>query len=165
MRVYFFSFGKLKTSGLRQTGDYYLQLLRPWVHAEEVELKPLAVPDKSQATRKDIQIKEGLHLLEKIEKKISSRGIIILLDETGKTLPTQGWAKTFLDLESQSIPEIAFCIGSSLGFSEDVKKKSKLSLSFGPQTLPHELARVVLFEQVYRAWSVIKGHPYHNEGS
>ncbi|MBC7387253.1 MAG: 23S rRNA (pseudouridine(1915)-N(3))-methyltransferase RlmH, partial [Cryobacterium sp.] len=63
-----------------------------------------------------------------------------------------------------SIPEVAFCVGSSLGFSEALRGKARGLFSLGPQTLSHEIARLVLAEQLYRSFSVLRGHPYHHEG-
>jgi 23S rRNA (pseudouridine1915-N3)-methyltransferase len=161
MQVQIVAFGKLKTPGLREAVDYYLKLLSTWTQARELELKPIAVPDKSPATRKLIQEKEGKLLLE----KIGSKSVLVLLDETGKNLPTQDWAKQLQKLQDDGTREVSFCIGSSLGFSAEVRSRARLTLSFGSQTLSHELARSVLCEQLYRAWSVNKGHPYHNEGT
>ncbi|MCM2278776.1 MAG: 23S rRNA (pseudouridine(1915)-N(3))-methyltransferase RlmH [Oligoflexia bacterium] len=161
MRIALLAFGKLRTPGLREAADHYSKLISPWAELREVELKPLSVPDKSAATRKLIQDKEGELLLSKLGKLKH----FYLLDETGKAQPTQGWANFVRSWQSEGISEIALCVGSSLGFSPAVRKASRGSLSLGPQTLPHELARVVLLEQIYRAWSVVKGHPYHNEGS
>lgn len=165
MRVYLFAFGKLRTPGLREAAEYYQKLIRPWVHLEVVELKPIPVPDKSAATRLKIQAKESEILLEKIESQLSSassRVGIYLLDETGKAHSTEQWAKQAREWEDHGPAEAALCIGSSLGFSPELRKKARGVFSLGPQTLPHELARVVLLEQLYRAWSVIRGHPYHN---
>jgi 23S rRNA (pseudouridine1915-N3)-methyltransferase len=159
------AFGKLKTPGLREAFDHYKKMLRIWAPLEEVELKPIAVPDKSPATRKQIQEREGKLLLEKLQGCLESRGILVLLDETGKSLRTSEWAEKIKSWEDEGIREIAFSIGSSLGFSPEVRSQARASISLGPQTLSHELARTVLGEQLYRAWSVIKGHPYHNEGS
>ena len=165
MRLFLIAFGKLKTPGLRETANYYLGLTRTWLPTEEIELKPLAVPDKSSETRRQIQEKESEILLSRISKLLSPRGAFFLLDEGGLTRPTQGWAELVRGWERDGLPEIAFCIGSSLGFSQAVRKQARGILSLGPQTLPHELARVVAMEQLYRAWGVVRGHPYHNEGS
>ncbi len=164
MKLYLFAFGKLKNPGLRDAADYYKKILRPWADLQEVELKPIPVPDKSPATRAQIQEKESVLLLEKLSGVVSPRGRILLLDETGKASPTSEWANHVRSWESESVPEVAFCIGSSLGFARSVRERARGAFSFGPQTLSHELARVVLFEQLYRSWSVVRGHPYHNEG-
>jgi len=165
VRVCLFAFGRLKTPGLRETADYYKKLVQPWATLEEIELKPLPVPDKSPATRLKIQIKESDLLLQKIEGKMSlARGAIYLLDETGKAMNTLQWSKLVEQWENQGPSEVALCVGSSLGFGEAIRKGARGTLSLGPQTFSHELARVVLLEQVYRAWGVTRGHPYHNEG-
>ena len=165
MQIRIIAFGKLKTPGLREALDYYLRNLKPWAPNEEIELKPIAVPDKSPASRKLIQEKEGAVLLEKLESSLASRGILVLLDETGKALPTRDWAELLRSWETEGIREVNFCIGSSLGFSSEVRARARKTVGLGPQTLPHELARVVLGEQLYRAQSVLHGHPYHNEGT
>jgi 23S rRNA (pseudouridine1915-N3)-methyltransferase len=165
VRILLVSFGKLKTPGLREAADYYLKLSNAWLPVEEIELKPLAVPDKSPASRKRIQEREGELLLQRLEKEVSPRGALFLLDEAGKPRSTRQWAEAVRSWEREDVTELVFCIGSSLGFSEDVRARAKGLLSLGPQTLPHELARVVLLEQIYRAWAVVRGHPYHNEGA
>lgn len=165
MRLLLVTFGKLKVPGLRQAADYYLELTRGWVPLEECELKPLAVPDKSPATRRQIQVKEGALLLEKLSRRLGPRSLIYLLDEGARPRTTRQWSEQIRQWEDQGPPEIALCIGSSLGFSEAVRARAHGALSLGSQTLPHELARVVLLEQLYRAWSHLRGHPYHNEGA
>jgi 23S rRNA (pseudouridine1915-N3)-methyltransferase len=165
LKVFVLAFGKLKVPGLRASADYYAKLCGSWFELEEIELKPLSVPDKSPATRQQIQAREGALLLEKTRKLLSARGIICLLDEMGKAQSTARWAELLTSWRDGGTPEVALCIGSSLGFSDDLRKAARVSLSLGAHTLPHELARVVLLEQLYRAGSVVHGHPYHNEGS
>lgn len=164
MRVHLIAFGKLKVPGLRDTADYYLKLLRPWASVEELELKPLHVADKAPTARKAIQDDEGRILLQSLKSRLGERGAFYLLDEGGKASGTQEWASRVREWEGQSLTGLGLCIGSSLGFSDELRKAAKGRLSLGPQTLAHELARVVLLEQLYRAWSVTRGHPYHNEG-
>jgi 23S rRNA (pseudouridine1915-N3)-methyltransferase len=164
VRLILFTFGRLRSPGLREAADYYTRNIKFWVPIEEIELKPIPVPDKSPATRRKIQEKEAELLLSKVADRVTSRGLLYLLDETGKPWPTQKWADQVRTWEREGVSEVALCIGSSLGFSEAVRAKARGSLSLGPQTLSHELARVVLLEQLYRAWSVVRGHPYHNEG-
>ncbi|HLE01211.1 MAG TPA: 23S rRNA (pseudouridine(1915)-N(3))-methyltransferase RlmH [Bdellovibrionota bacterium] len=165
MKLGIFAFGKLKTPGLRQAADYYRGLIRPHVTMEEVELRPVPVPDKNANTRRQIQEKESAILTERLGSVLGSRGIFYLLDEGGQGLPTRSWAAMVRDWEQSGIPHVAFCVGSSLGFDDQLRRRARKVISLGPQTLPHELARVVLLEQLYRAWSVTRGHPYHNEGA
>ncbi len=147
----------MRFPGYREAADEYLKRLRPWSKCEEVELKPLSVPDKSAATRARIQEQEAELFLSR-----AGNARLILLDETGKNLHTQEWAKLARDWETSG-QDVVLGIGSSLGWAPAPKKKATL-VSLGSQTLSHELARVVLLEQVYRALSVVRGHPYHNEG-
>jgi len=166
MKVHLLAFGKLKTPGLREAADYYQTILRPWVSLEETELKPYPVPDKSPSMRKKVQEREGEILLAKVDSALSSnRGALYLLDETGKSQPTMAWADMIRQWESESWTDLVICIGGSLGFSPAVRARARGTLALGPQTLSHELARIVLLEQLYRAWSVTRGHPYHNEGT
>lgn len=166
IKLQLISHGRLRTPGLRETMDHYLKLLSAWVNVEEIELKALEVPDKSDATRRRVQEKEAKALLEKIDRFPNpERSQLWLLDELGKALPTQGWADRARAWEQEGPHPLVLVIGSSLGFAPVLRSKARGLLSLGPQTLPHELARVVLCEQLYRGWSVVKGHPYHHEGS
>ncbi len=164
MKLYLVAFGKLKAPGIRETVDYYVRNTKAFCPIEEIELKALPVPDKSPSTRVLIQAKEAEILEDRLAKLLSARGAFFLLDEKGKTAVTLEWANQLRAFEDQSIPEVAFCIGSSLGFADSVKKKARGLFSFGPQTLSHEIARLVAAEQLYRALSVVRGHPYHHEG-
>ncbi len=158
MKIRLIAFGRLKFPGYRETADEYLKRLRPWASVEEIELKPVSVPDKSAATRARIQTAEsGL-----FSARASKGARIVLLDETGKAATTQEWAVRVRDWEASGT-EVVLGIGSSLGWDSELRKKAEV-LSLGPQTLSHELARVVLCEQLYRAYSIVRGHPYHNEG-
>src|SRR3954468_20803938 len=109
MRVHLLAFGRLKIPGLRDAADYYLRALRPWVSVEEHELKPLAVPEKSAATRSRIQADEGALLLDTLRSRLGERGAFYLLDEGGKSQPTQAWADAVRSWESMSLTGLAFC--------------------------------------------------------
>jgi len=162
MRIDVVAFGKLKTPGLREAADHYIKLASKFVELNERELKPIPVPDKSSATRAIIQQKESELLLS--TQKAGERHCIYLLDEGGKTHRTEGWASLISSWRSEGLTHVTLALGSSLGFHPELKRKARGILSLGPQTLPHELARVVLLEQVFRAGSLLAGHPYHVEG-
>jgi 23S rRNA (pseudouridine1915-N3)-methyltransferase len=85
---------------------------------------------------------------------------LILLDSRGKQLSSEELAE-FLDREQMQALPMLFAIGGADGFSEDAHRQAGLVLSLGRMTLPHELARVVLLEQLYRAFTILKNHPYH----
>ena len=99
--------------------------------------------------------KEGKLLLAKCS------GIIIALDGRGKMLSSEEIADFIEKKEVSGISEISFVIGGSNGLSDEALKKASLVLSFGKITFPHQLFRVVLSEQIYRAFTILKGLPYH----
>ncbi|MCM0607156.1 MAG: 23S rRNA (pseudouridine(1915)-N(3))-methyltransferase RlmH [Xanthomonadaceae bacterium] len=162
MKITLIVFGKLKTPGLREACDVYNKKLSHYCEFQEVELKPTEVTEKSQAASLKIKTDEAKRLEEKIAKVCSPRAKIVLLDERGKSLPSEGWAKKIESYQDSSVPELVFCIGGSLGFLDELRTKADWCVNLGPQTTSHELARVILSEQLYRAMSILSGHPYHN---
>ena len=162
MRLTIIAFGKLKTPGMRTCADHYLKGLHTWATVDEIELRPVPVPDKSVQSRSAVREKEADILLEHLAKR--PRAQVILLDELGGALTSEKWGHLVRDAQAGSAGDLIFCIGGSLGFSDRVKQAAAQCISLGPQTLPHELARVVLLEQLFRALSIVNGHPYHNQG-
>ncbi|HOW29039.1 MAG TPA: 23S rRNA (pseudouridine(1915)-N(3))-methyltransferase RlmH [Elusimicrobiota bacterium] len=164
MRLILISFGKIKTDGLRRAADHYLKLLRPWMPFEEIELKSSPVPDKNPLTRLSIQKKEADQLVAHLKQNGYPPDRVIFINENGRPSTTKEWADRFRHWQQSGRSEIIFCIGGSLGFSKELRESYKEWFNLGSQTMSHELARVVLFEQLYRSISFLKGHPYHNEG-
>jgi 23S rRNA (pseudouridine1915-N3)-methyltransferase len=91
--------------------------------------------------------------------------LLVLLDERGKTMDSEGFAAWLGRERDGGRGTIVFAIGPADGWGEAARAKAAMTLSLGPMTLAHELARVVLCEQVYRALTILKGHPYHRKGS
>jgi 23S rRNA (pseudouridine1915-N3)-methyltransferase len=85
------------------------------------------------------------------------------MDERGKSLPSLKFADKIRDLQNQGRSHIQFIIGGADGLGDDIRKRADLLLSFGAQTWPHMLARVMLLEQIYRCQQILSGHPYHRE--
>ena len=134
-----------------------------------MELKPIKVTEKSDSLRSSIPEKEGEAILELMEspsfKTQAGRAPQVwCLDETGKSMKTTEWADSLRTLSDRGSGELVLIIGGSLGLGENILKASHKKVCFGPQTLSHELARLILVEQLYRALSFLAGHPYHNEG-
>ena len=162
-------FGKLKTPGLLDAVSEFEKRLGRYVDFETIELKPIPVPEKSTTHRSRIPEQEGEVLMELLQSpgfksKAGRAPALWCLDETGKGLPTREWASRLKDLGNNGSGELVLLIGGSLGLGENILAHCHLKLSLGPQTLSHELARLILVEQVYRALSYNSGHPYHNEG-
>ncbi|MBZ5572459.1 MAG: 23S rRNA (pseudouridine(1915)-N(3))-methyltransferase RlmH [Acidobacteriia bacterium] len=89
------------------------------------------------------------------------RHTLVLLDSRGKQLSSEEFAKWLGDYQDRNSSPLLFAVGGADGFSDDARRAATLVLSLGRMTLAHELARVVLLEQLYRAFTILKGHPYH----
>jgi 23S rRNA (pseudouridine1915-N3)-methyltransferase len=149
--------------------EEFSKRLARYTDFQVIELKPTPIPEKSEALRDQIPEKEGAQVLELInsqpfKQKNGHHAELWCLDETGKALKTTEWAKKFSDLSGKGSGELVLVVGGSLGVGHNVLKSASRVISFGPQTFSHELARLVLIEQLYRALSYNTGHPYHNEG-
>jgi 23S rRNA (pseudouridine1915-N3)-methyltransferase len=163
IRLRCIAFGKLKTPGTRETADHYLKRIRNFSSIEELELKAYELPpEKSEGNRETALEKEATLLREKLLDRSGSARSYVCLDERGKKFTSREWA-SWIDQWRGRSPELTFLIGSSIGFHPGIKQSAKELIALGTQTLPHELARVVLYEQIFRALTILKGHPYHND--
>jgi 23S rRNA (pseudouridine1915-N3)-methyltransferase len=116
--------------------------------------------------RQYASVKEEVYLTEErflsaLDKK-TRPGFLILLDQRGKQFSSTQMAERLRELQETVQQELVFCIGPADGFSETSRRRANMLLSFGPMTLPHQMAALVLAEQVYRALTIIAGHPYHS---
>jgi len=100
---------------------------------------------------------------EKLAAKIDPRAFVFILDEKGKSLRSRDFAARLDGLAAEGRTHVQFVIGGADGLSDALRKRADFLLSFGSQTWPHMLARVMLLEQIYRARQIIAGHPYHRE--
>lgn len=86
---------------------------------------------------------------------------IVALDPAGEPLDSAGWASLLTGYANEGVGRVVFVVGGAGGLSEEVQREAHRIVSLGPQTLAHELAQVVLAEQLYRAWTILRGEPYH----
>ena len=100
---------------------------------------------------------------DKILSKIDSRATVVVMDERGNGLKSIDFAKTLQNLQDSGERHIQFIIGGADGLTDEVRDRANILLSFGQQTWPHMMARIMLLEQIYRAQQIIVGHPYHRE--
>lgn len=120
------------------------------------KLQTLEVPEVVRGDRQDVQ-KEG----DAIAAKIKNGSYVIALCVEGKPLSSEKFAQTLHDAGLRGFGSITFLIGGSDGLSEEVKSLAHLRLSFSEMTFPHQLMRVILLEQVYRAEKILAGESYH----
>jgi 23S rRNA (pseudouridine1915-N3)-methyltransferase len=90
--------------------------------------------------------------------------VVVLLDQRGKQLSSEALAEWLRSLRDEGRQQLVFAIGPADGWSAEERQRAAMLLSLGPMTLPHELARVVVSEQLYRAFTILAGHPYHRSG-
>lgn len=155
MKISIISIGKFENSPHKQVFETYIKRLKWKVELKELDLKNsqnLSVP----------KIKEGEGAL--ILKALKPSSKLIVLDEDGKQFSSVAFAKMISDFAVAGDSDLSFVIGGSDGLSEEVLQKSNLKISFGKMTFPHLMVRAILAEQLYRAQSIIAGHPYHREG-
>ena len=100
---------------------------------------------------------------EKLAASLSASAFVIAMDERGASLSSLKFADKLKDLQNQGRSHIQFVIGGADGLGDDIRSRADLLLSFGAQTWPHMLARVMLLEQIYRCQQILAGHPYHRQ--
>jgi 23S rRNA (pseudouridine1915-N3)-methyltransferase len=139
--------GKTKEPAIQSLTEEYLKRISRYVQVEGVALRDeaalLDMCDRSTAT------------------KTGTKSTLVLLDSRGKEFTSEQFAKFFGDYQDRNPSPLVFAVGGADGFSDAVRAAAQHTISLGKITLAHELARVVLLEQVYRAFTILKGHPYH----
>lgn len=157
LKITVISVGKMKEKFFLQAIEEYEKRLSRYAKVNIIELKDEPTPDSpTDKEREQILSKEG----ERIKEKIPKDAYIISLCVEGKQLSSEEFSDILKDVP-QTSSNIVFIIGGSLGLSEEIKKLSNFRLSFSKMTFPHRLMRVILFEQIYRAFTIIEGKEYH----
>jgi 23S rRNA (pseudouridine1915-N3)-methyltransferase len=144
VKIAIIAVGKVKQLGLRAELDDYLKRIQRYTSCTEIELK-----DGSDA-----------EVLARFEKAIPARAKRIALEVGGRALSSQGLADLVANAEQTAIPALAFLIGGAYGLPQTLSASAQLQLSLSALTLPHRLARLVLAEQVYRAYTILRNEPY-----
>jgi 23S rRNA (pseudouridine1915-N3)-methyltransferase len=150
--------GKLKEKYLKQGIDEYLKRLTAYAKVEVIEVADEKAPEQlSELEMIAVKQKEG----ERILAKISQDTYVIALAIQGKMQSSDDLAETLDKLATYGKSKIAFVIGGSLGLSDEVLARSDEKLSFSRMTFPHQLMRLILVEQIYRAFRINRNEPYH----
>lgn len=157
LRVTLITLGRLKEPYLREAVAEYTKRLQSLCRLEVIELSPAPLPDRPSAAQIDAALEAEAR---KIEEKLPSGAKLIPLCIEGKLLSSEDFSAR---LESAGMEggSVAFVIGSSYGLSDRIKRRADLRLSLSPMTFPHQLARVLLLEQIYRGLKILAGGTYH----
>ncbi|MET4562571.1 23S rRNA (pseudouridine1915-N3)-methyltransferase [Lysinibacillus parviboronicapiens] len=158
MNITIVSVGKLKEKYLKMGIDEYIKRLGSYAKMELMEVPDEKAPEQlSEAEMEIVKKKEG----ERILSKIGPDTYVIALAINGKMKTSEEMATDIASLMTYGKSKIAFVIGGSLGLHDDVLKRADEKQSFGKMTLPHQLMKLVLIEQIYRSFRIMKGEPYH----
>ena len=151
MRIKFITVGKLKEKYLKDG-------IKAYADIEMIEVMDERIPDKaSLAEEMLVKAKEGRKILDKVKQD----DYMILLDVSGKEMDSVAFSKHIEKCMIDGKSTIVFVIGGSLGHGEEILSRAQLRLSFSPMTFPHQLMRLILIEQVYRAFKIMKNETYH----
>lgn len=158
MHIQIICIGKLKEKYWTEAIAEYSKRLSRFCSLEIIELKEARLPEKaSQAEEETVKIEEGKSIL----KVIKDGTFVITLEILGKQLSSPELAEKLESLSLEGKSNIAFVIGGSLGLSSEVSKRADYKLSFSKMTFPHQMMRVILLEQIYRAFKINRNETYH----
>lgn len=144
MRIRIIAVGKAKDRELRSLlGDYYARIGR-YAKFEEIELKDGKADE----------------VAERLARSVPDRSRVVALEVDGRAISSRDFAKWLGRAENESVQTVVFLIGGAYGLPQELSKKADLRLSLSAMTLPHRLARLFLAEQIYRAFSILRGEPY-----
>ena len=155
LKLNFIVVDRTRASFIKEGEEEYFKRLKRFVSFKWTEVRPVRIT-KSTSDEEVIR-KEGESILAKIEPG----DYLIALDRTGKQYSSEGFASMFKKLSLENRGQICFVIGGPLGLSKGVLKRADHIMSISKMTLTHEMARLILTEQIYRAFTIIEGHKYH----
>ncbi len=152
VRLTLIAIGRAKRGPERDLFELYTKRMQPSLDLIEVEEKrPLSGPE--------LMAREA----ELILAKVPDGGHLVALDERGKAMSSRDFAGFMATVQDDGVRDLVFVIGGADGLASVLRERAQRVLSFGPQTWPHMLVRVMLAEQVYRAQTIQAGHPYHRD--
>lgn len=158
MKIKIITVGKLKEKYLKQGIAEYTKRLGKYCKLEMIEVADEKAPEAlSDAEMLQVKQKEG----ERILAKVGEGDYVYALAIQGKEITSESFAESIEKMSVQGKSTFTFIIGGSLGLSDDVLARSNTQISFGRLTYPHQLMRLILVEQIYRCFRIIKGEPYH----
>ncbi|BAH07099.1 23S rRNA (pseudouridine(1915)-N(3))-methyltransferase RlmH [Clostridium kluyveri] len=158
MNITIIAVGKLKEKYLKAAVEEYSKRLSRYCRLNIIEVQDEKTPDNASSSEQDIiKEKEGRRIL----KYINDNMYVVALDLKGSMMGSEEFSKFVGNLGLSGKSNIAFIIGGSLGISSEILKRADYKLCFSKMTFPHQLFRIMLLEQIYRGFRIMKGEPYH----
>lgn len=155
MKIKIIALGKIKEKFLKEGIEEFLKRLTPYAAIEIIELQPVEIKDEN-LTEKALR-QEG----EKILSSIKNDSFVITLEIGGKQLSSEEFADKINEISNSGVSELVFIIGSSCGLAKTVSARANFKLSMSKMTFLHQFARLLLVEQIYRAFKILKNETYH----
>lgn len=155
MKIKIIALGKIKEKFLKDGIDEFLKRLTPYATVSVIELTPIEIKDENLIQK--TLLEEG----EKILSNIKPQDYVITMEIEGKQFSSPEFAKKIEQLTNDGTQEIVFVIGSSCGIGKNVSKRADFKMSMSKMTFLHQFARLLLVEQIYRAFKILKGETYH----
>lgn len=156
MHIEIWSLGKENDAFIDEGIKYYFQKTKPW---NSIDLVILQTPKKTATT--DVE-RTKLQEEELLLKRLQPGHYLILLDERGKALNSIQWSQQFQQCMNQGVKTLIILIGGAFGVTESIKKRANQCWSLSNLVFPHQLVRLIVAEQTYRAFSILNNSPYHH---
>ena len=156
MKIFLYYIGREKKDHFTDAIQVYVSRLKHYCQFEIKQIIPQKYPN-SYSIKKILSIEAELLKLE-----LKSIDQVVLLDEQGKQISSETMAKMIQNFQNRSLRKLAFVLGGSFGFDSQFKSKFNNQLSLSKLTFPHHLAKLIFTEQLYRAFTILNGEPYHN---
>jgi len=155
MKIKIIALGKIKEKFLKDGIDEFLKRLTPYCPVEIIELAPIEIKDENLTDK--VLDEEA----EKILACIKQNSYVITLEIQGKEISSEQLSDKISELINEGVNEAVFVIGSSCGISKKVSQRADYKLSLSKMTFLHQFARLILVEQIYRAFKIMRGETYH----
>ena len=155
LKIKIIALGKIKEKFLKEGINEFLKRLTPYASVSILELNPIEIKDENLTAK--ILLDEG----EKILSNIKPQDYVITMEIKGKQFSSEKFAQKIEEITNDGTQEIVFLICSSCGIGKNVSDRANLKMSMSKMTFLHQFARLILVEQIYRAFKIIKGETYH----
>ena len=155
MKIKIVSVGSIKEKFLKDAISEYLKRLTRFAKIEIIEVDETKIQNKSED---QVKKEEGERLL----KRIGQDEFVFLLDLKGELISSEVLAQKINDLINKGVSPLTFVIGGTLGLSEEVRKRANIKLSISKMTFTHQMCRMIILEQIYRAFKIINNEEYHH---
>ncbi len=155
MNIKIIALGKIKEKFLKEGVDEFLKRLTPYSSVEILELSPIEIKDENLVEK--VLDEEG----EKILSLIKPSSFVVTMEIGGKMFSSEEFSAKIKELINEGVSELIFVIGSSCGLSKKVSARADLKMSMSKMTFLHQFARLILVEQIYRAFKIMKNEKYH----